>query len=164
MYARIVVPLDGSELAERALSQAEELARLAGAPLHLVRVVDFTRLERYGAYGLALEYAGLAQVLADESAAAQEYLARVEGELRERGVQATSEVRTGSAPRELVAVARPDDAIVMATHGRGGMARWFLGSVAEEVARRSPVPVMLVRAIPVAEPLPAAATAESATA
>ena len=55
MYRRIVVPLDGSKLAEKSLSQAEELARLTGAPIHLIWVVDYTRLERYGPYALALE-------------------------------------------------------------------------------------------------------------
>ena len=54
-------------------------------------------------------------------------------------------MRHGSPERDLAASSRPDDLIVMATHGRGGMTRWFLGSVAEEVVRRSPVPVMLVR-------------------
>jgi nucleotide-binding universal stress UspA family protein len=93
----------------------------------------------------------MAQVLADERAAAREYVERVEGEVRERGLEVSSEVRTGAASRELVGLAQPDDLIVVATHGRGGMARWFLGSVAEEVARRLPAPVLLVRALPAAD-------------
>ena len=143
-----MVPVDGSELAERALPQAEELARLAGAPLHLVRVIDLARLERYGAYGLALEYADSQQVSAVEETEAGQYLDRIAGEVNGRGRTVTTEVRRGGVARELTALARPGDVIVMATHGRGGMVRWFLGSVAEEVVRRSPVPVLLVRALP----------------
>ncbi len=72
MYARIVVPLDGSEVAERALPQAEELARRLSVPLHLVGVVDLTRLARYGPYALAVSAAAFDQVFEEERAAAQE--------------------------------------------------------------------------------------------
>ncbi len=84
MYERIVVPLDGSELAELALPAAAELARLSGAPIHLIRVVDITRLERYGAYGLAVEYAGVEAVVEDERRFAGEYLTGVAERLRAR--------------------------------------------------------------------------------
>lgn len=154
MYERIVVPLDGSELAERALPTAEELARLTGAPLHIVRVVDLTRLEPYAAYGLAPEFGAMATVLGDEDTAAREYLAATERALTERGVKVTSELRTGTAAREIIALARPQDLVVMASHGRGGVARWFLGSVAEEVARQAPAPVLLVRAVAAAAEAP----------
>ena len=146
MFQRIVVPLDGSELAEKALPVAEELARLADAPLHLVRVVDLTRLERYGAYGLAVEYAGFELVAGEERRVATEYLAQTAAELSGRGRTVTTEVVDGTAPRAIVALTKPGDAVVMASHGRTGPARWFLGSVAEEVVRHAAVPVLLVRA------------------
>ena len=79
MVRSIVVPLEGSELAERALPQAEEPSRLTGAPIHLVRVVDDTVLMRYGAFGLAIEYAAIEPALAEERAAAREYLDRAGG-------------------------------------------------------------------------------------
>jgi nucleotide-binding universal stress UspA family protein len=59
----------------------------------------------------------------------------------------TTEVAEGPTSRILVGHSKPGDVIVMASHGRTGMARWFLGSVAEEVVRRSAVPVLLVRAL-----------------
>ncbi len=149
MFRRIIVPLDGSELAERALPQAEELSRLTGAPIHLVRVVDVTVLMRYGAFGLAIEYAAIEPALAEERAAAREYLDRMRREVEARGVSVTTELPEGVASRELLGLARPDDLLVMASHGRGGLARWFLGSVAEEVVRRSQAPVLLVRANPI---------------
>jgi nucleotide-binding universal stress UspA family protein len=163
MYRRIVVPLDGSALAERALPQAQELARLGGAPLHLVRVVDLTRLEQYGAYGLALEYGGLATVLDDEAGTARAYLDGVAKRSSAARVTATTEVRRGLAARELVAAVRPGDLVVMATHGRGGLSRWLLGSVAEDVVRQAPVPVLLVRTgTEPAAAEPAVAVAEAA--
>ena len=146
MYKRIVVPLDGSDLAERALPQAEALARLAGAPLHLVCVVDLTRLERYGPYALAVPSSAFEQVLAEDDAQALEYLSTIERRLTARGLAATAEVRNGPVAPTLVSLAQPGDLIAMATHGRGGLGRWFLGSVAEAVVRRAPVPVLLIRA------------------
>jgi nucleotide-binding universal stress UspA family protein len=145
VYKRIVVPLDGSPLAEQALTTAAQLAEVTGASLHLVRVVDFTRLEGLGPYAWALEYAGTQQVLDDEAKAADEYLAEVRRRLGERGLNPTYEVRRGRVVGELAEVARPDDLVVMASHGRTGLARWFLGSVAEEMLRHSTVPVLLVR-------------------
>jgi nucleotide-binding universal stress UspA family protein len=144
LCTRVVVPLDGSELAEKALPYAEELARLCGAGLHLVRVVDVTHLDRFGA--IAVEYADLDLLLADEQQSAREYTTAMGRQAAERGLTVTSEVRQGVAAREILATTRPGDLVAMASHGRGGLARWFLGSVAEEVARRAAVPVLLVRA------------------
>ena len=148
MFQRIVVPLDGSELAERALPQAEELARLTGAPIHLVRVIDITAPLRYSAYGWAIETAGLESLLDDERASARAYLERIGRDVDARGVAVTTELREGLPARELIETAGSGDLVVMASHGRGGLARWFLGSVAAEVVRRSAAPVVLVRSAP----------------
>ena len=149
MFGRILVPLDGSELAERALPQAEELARLSGAPIRIVRIVDVGKLATHGSLAFGVAPAALQRALDNEEGFAREYVERIAREVTARGVAASSEYRYGVADREIVNLTQPDDLIVMATHGRGGVSRWFMGSVAEEVARRSPVPVMLVRSIPV---------------
>jgi nucleotide-binding universal stress UspA family protein len=148
VFDRIVVPLDGSELAEQALPAAEELARLSDAPLHLIRVVDLARLERYGAYGLAVEYAGFDMVATEERQVAEQYLAEMATKLGERGATVTTEIVDGPTTRVLVGATKPGDTLVMASHGRTGMSRWFLGSVAEEVVRHATVPVLLIRAKP----------------
>ena len=148
MFKRIVVPLDGSELAERALAQAEELAHATGVPIRIVRVVDVGKLVTHSPLGFGVAPTALQLALDDEERFSREYLERIVREVTERGVDASSELRYGVAEREIVDLTRPDDLIVMATHGRGGVSRWFMGSVAEEIARRSPVPVMLVRSIP----------------
>ena len=67
MYTRILVPLDGSPLAEIALADATMLARAIDVPLFLLRIVDYTRLESYGPYGLAMEYASIEPVLSTEA-------------------------------------------------------------------------------------------------
>lgn len=148
MYSRIVVPLDGSELAERALTTAEEFARLLKAPLHLIRVIDITRLEGRGLSGLAIEYVGPGLLVEAEEATARAYLDAMVTRLESQGLTATSDVRYGFASHEIVAIAAVGDVIVMATHGRSGVKRWFLGSVAEDVIRQAPVPVLLIRVQP----------------
>ena len=145
MYARIVVPLDGSDLAEMALPHAEELSRMSGAPLHLIRIVDVMTGRPYGTY-LAVEAAGYAEALKAEEIEGAAYLAAVKDRIDRAGYAVTTELRRGPASHEITHFAQTGDVIVMATHGRGGIRRWLLGSVAEEVVRHSPVPVLLVRA------------------
>ena len=145
MYKRIVVPLEGSELAEVALRHANELSRMSGAPLHLVRIVDVMTGRPHGAY-LAVEAAGYAEALKGEEIESAAYLASVKERLGRAGYSVTTELRRGPASHEITQLVRSGDVIVMATHGRGGVRRWLLGSVAEEVVRHAPVPVLLVRA------------------
>lgn len=145
MYSRIVVPLDGSELAEGAISEAVELGRNLGERLHLLRVVDSTWVGRYGLYGLAIESSSVDGILRADRAAATAYLDQMRTRLESTGILVTSEIREGRAADEIVAAARLGDLIVMASHGRTGAVRFALGSVAEDVARHATVPVLLCR-------------------
>jgi nucleotide-binding universal stress UspA family protein len=144
MFTRILVPLDGSSLAERALPYAEALAGLLGTAIHIVRVVDVAAFERFSAIGYAPMAAG--ELLADEDTRTASYLADVKRDMEGRGFHVTTDRLRGQVVNELVAQTQEGDLIVMASHGRGGLTRVFLGSVAEGVMRRSTVPVMLVRA------------------
>jgi nucleotide-binding universal stress UspA family protein len=149
MFSRIVVPLDGSALAEKALPQAVELAQATGTPMHLVRVLDFSYLAKLAGYpihGTYVEASVFQQALQDEHDAAATYLEAKKEEQEEKGLTVTTALFSGSPAPEIVAATGPDDLIVMSTHGRGGLARWFIGSVAEAVVRKSSGPVMLVRA------------------
>lgn len=146
-FQRVVVTLDGSELAERALAEAEQIAKAANIPLHLVRVVDITRFEKMGFYGLAVDYTGIAELFEQEQHLAREYLDEMRAKLEGRGLTVTTEARQGIPADEIEAATRPGDLLVIATHGRTGVRRWFMGSVAEQVVRQSTVPVMLVRAL-----------------
>jgi nucleotide-binding universal stress UspA family protein len=144
MYARIVVPLDGSWLAEQALVNAEELARDAAVPIRLIRVVDPNRLDHFGLDKL-VDIAGLAEKVEDAQRAAAAYLAGVARPLEGRGLSVETQVLRGDPAREIVGAGQPGDLLVISTHGRDGARRWVIGSVAEAVARHASVPVMLVR-------------------
>lgn len=147
MYKRIVVPLDGSDLARHALTDAAEIARLSRAPIHLVRVIDLTQLDRYGLYGFGGGGAAFQSLVDEEVEAAAADLEKIATDLRNQGLMVTTEVRRGGVVFELQQVAQPGDLYVIASHGRGGISRWFLGSVAEELVRRSVVPILIVRVL-----------------
>lgn len=145
MFERIVVGLDGSGVSEEALRAGTDLARRLGVPLHLIRVADLSVIP-WGASEAAEEYADLGQEMAREKAEARRYLDEVAAPLLAEGLPVTTEVRSGLAARELTEAVTPADLLVVASHGRHGLARWFLGSVAEDVARRASAPVLIVRA------------------
>ena len=144
MYARIVVGLDGSELSEGALRQGATLAKALQAPLHLVRVADLANVH-WGATEASDSYAALSQEMEREKAGAASYLEVMAAPLRDEGLTVTTEVRTGTAARELLKLSTADDLIVVASHGRSGLERLLLGSVAEEVARKAAGPVLITR-------------------
>ncbi len=154
MYTHIIVPLDGSRLAEGALPEAEKLARITGAEIVLVRVVDFSSRDRFGDFGMLYEYESMAKALEEERELATLYLANLSERLVSEGHTVSTRLLSGIAAKAIVAEAKPGDVIVMATHGRTGVRRWFIGSIAEEVLRHASVPVLLVR---VTEPAPDAA-------
>src|SRR4051794_20080190 len=144
MLERIVVGLDGSKVSESALQTGAELAERLGVPLHVIRVVDLA-VVHWGTSEAAEEYAQLSSEMATEREAATRYLDSVCQPLRERGLSITTEVRTGTAARELVEAVTPRDLLVVASHGRHGLERWLIGSVAEQVVRHSLAPVLVTR-------------------
>ena len=150
LYTRIIVPLDGSKLAESALPEAEQLATLTGAQLVLLRVVDYSTRDKFGDFGLLYEYEAMAQALEEERELAAAYLGDLADRIAAKGYRVATQLVDGIAAKAIVALAQPGDVIVMATHGRTGMKRWFIGSIAEEVLRHASVPVLLVRAAEIA--------------
>ena len=151
-YERIVVPLDRSERAEVALVHAKTLAKTLGVPIHLLHVVDITPLAQAaliasGIGDLAFQ-AALSLVEAEEQAA-KAYLEEAGRLLGQQGLTVAFEVRRGVTVDSLLEAVRPSDLLVMATHGKRGIARWFLGDEAAAVIRRSPAPVLLVRSVAV---------------
>ena len=144
MFERIVVGLDGSQVSETALRMGAELARQLNLPLHLVRVADLA-VVHWGANEAAAEYAELSEETVREKERATQYLATVEQPLRDEGLHVTTEVRSGLAARELTDAAGPGDLLVVASHGRHGLERLLLGSVADEVAERSSASVLIAR-------------------
>jgi nucleotide-binding universal stress UspA family protein len=142
---RIVVPLDGSDLAEQAVPVAAAVAADLGVPVHLMRVLDVDALRATVQAGI---HAAAAYLRSQEEIQryAEEYLAEQVQQLRNRDLTATAEVLIGSPAVTLLDAIRPDDLVVMTTHGRGGVRRWLLGSVADKLVRAAAAPVLLVPA------------------
>ncbi|WP_144901121.1 universal stress protein [Halobellus captivus] len=139
MYDKILVPTDGSAASEGAVEHAIELAKQYGATLHALYVIDT------GAYS-AMEVGSdiVVEALREEGNQAVD---RVVEEAEAAGVTVETSVQTGIAHRTIVQYAADEgvDLVVMGTHGRTGVGRFLLGSVAEKVVRTAEVPVMTVR-------------------
>lgn len=138
-FRRILIPADGSEHSDFAVATGLDLARLLHRPVHIVYVVDARSLEPYPNEGLFVD---LRTVLDKE---AHKVLSAVEARAKRAKVKATTAILNGIPEEEIVAAARPNDCIVIATHGRRGLSRLLLGSVAENVVRHAPCPVLVVR-------------------
>jgi nucleotide-binding universal stress UspA family protein len=140
MYERILLTLDSSRLAEKAIPHAAALAKAFQARLCLLSVVPV--IPDVGAGGPAMAVAWEAQV--DNM---EEYLAGVQQALRLQDVDAEVELRRGNVTEEVLLFSHKFDAdlVVMSTHGRSGLGRWVYGSVADRVLRHAEMPVLLVR-------------------
>lgn len=143
IYRAILVPLDGSQFAEQALEQARELATLTGAALVLVSVLLGS--EDYMSEAVATEPWAIAD--RKEAERLRAYLAATAEQLQGAGLVVLTQLIHGYPPEEILKVGEQTqaDMIVMATHGRGGLQRLWLGSVALKVVQASSLPVLLVR-------------------
>lgn len=144
----VVVPLDGSELAERVLPPVEVLAGKCGLEVILLRVYGVP----HGAYSAGEGFydpTHMEQFVAVLRNEASDYLERKAAELRNRGIKNVSYlVKEGFASDEIITVARhtAHNLVAMCSHGRSGVQRWALGSVTETVVRHSGDPVLIARA------------------
>jgi len=151
---RVIVPLDGSPLAEETLPMAREVARGLRAPLELLRVVEPLGLafatDAYG--GVLVDYPRLLKTLEDGAAA---YLAEVAARERREGVTVDVTATTGAVAATIARhqAARPGSLVVIGSHGRTGWRAAALGSVARRVVALAEGPVMVLR--------PKAATADT---
>jgi nucleotide-binding universal stress UspA family protein len=142
---RLVVPLDGSALAEEALPTAQALATRLGVPIHLITVIDVMRIIPVEvAPVVAFNAAVYEDTLSQLDGGARTLLADVSGRLEREGLHTSSEVAQGSPFSTIADAVHDGDLIVMTSHGRSGVRRWLLGSVAEKLVRETPVPVILV--------------------
>ena len=141
MYKKILIPLDGSELAIKALDHAEKLAKTFDAEIILFQVVSFMPI--YGSPEL------VTPLIVDEKQreAAEKYLADLAEDMKKRGLKVSTMVKTGQQVAvEIIDFAKEiqADLIVMCTHGRSGITRWVLGSVAHKVLTRAETPILLI--------------------
>ena len=142
MLKKIIVPLDGSKLAEKALTYAEELAWKFESSLILVQVSQPVPIVTEQ----GMPIAGIDN--GEMHQAAEAYLKGIKGELRELHLPAqTVVVDSNNIADSIIQVANEKEAdlIVMSTHGRSGISRWVFGSVANKVLEHAPCPIYLVR-------------------
>ena len=146
-YKHILVPLDGSELAELAVDDALGIAKLRQAEITLLQVV-FPAEEVIGLEVGHPIY--LDQQWQNKKVLGLEYLDSVCKRKGNEGLSVHLAIEMGEPAESIINYAsqHPVDLIVMATHGRSGMARWVYGSVADKVLRGADVPVLLVRSHP----------------
>lgn len=177
MYKKIVVPLDGSELAECVLPHVESIAMTSGT----TEVILITVTERVGSllpknepegpsanqneYKPAIAFADrpysgrhfeinpaqkIPVVAGKMIKQGQRYLSKLAEELLKKGIKAGVVVLMGEAAEQIVDFAGSEkaDLIIMASHGRSGFSRWAMGSVAEKVFHGSTVPILLVKVLP----------------
>ena len=147
MYQRILVPFDGSPTSTRGLEEAIALAKLTGARLRMLHLVD----DLVYATGFETGAVYLSDVLPVMRQAGRTILANGRDRAARAGVEVDTELVEGMGPRLAEVVAEQAsawkaDLIVIGTHGRRGVGRVLLGSDAEQVLRSAPVPVLLVRA------------------
>jgi nucleotide-binding universal stress UspA family protein len=152
MYTRIMVPLDGSRAGAKAVDHAEAIAKKFGAELILVRVVPPANVPatQMGAPGSAAVYEMAVEAADAETASgvkrARNQINTRRRQLEDDGVTAIAEVMTGDPASIIKKIAKAEkvDLIVMATRGRSGIRRAFLGSVADDVVRSGIAPVLVL--------------------
>ena len=145
IFKKILVPLDGSALSEKALPIALSMARAYDGQLILIRSEDFPSI----ILGMGEPETSYWVVDAEEQMRkeVESYLAAKADELRRQGYHVETKQGRQTPAKEIIDVATNEkvDLIVISTHGRGGVARWAMGSVTDRVARHAPCPVLLVR-------------------
>lgn len=145
MYQKILAPLDGSELSECSLQHVKTIATGCQVPeVVLLRVVEPIPAQDVAAYtegGIDTTI-----ILREAEAGARQYISKLADDLNKAGLTVRGVVTIGSPADEIMDYAAENkvDLIIMSTHGRSGVTRWFMGSVADKVIRHSTVPVLVV--------------------
>lgn len=145
-YKRILVPLDGSELAKQALPHAEDLATRTGATLILIQVVHLLTDKMMVAPGFAVTMHKEQEV--DTSVEeAHDRLSRQVEHLSHLHIESETMIDVGDPASKIVDYAADHDIdlIVMSTHGHSGLTRWRYGSVTTKVLSEAPCPVLVIR-------------------
>ena len=147
MYQHIMVPLDGSELAECVLPHVRTIVEGCNVvKVTLVRVIEPFHIRG----GIEVRIPPEERQKLEEHSIdhAREYLEKIAESLREEGVAAQSEVLHGDVVDKLIEYANTNgvDLIIISTHGRSGIGRWVWGSVTDRILRASCVPITMIRA------------------
>ena len=144
MYQKVVVPLDGSRWSESAVPRAAEIARLYGAEIILLHVYQ----SPVGGYSPEVALAGQQQLAEQNLEQMRQQLVSLRNRLRQEGLRVREQIMRSNDPaRAICDFAESEEGInmiVMSTHGRTGLSRWLMGSVAQKVSKNLRCPVTLV--------------------
>jgi nucleotide-binding universal stress UspA family protein len=145
MYKKILVPLDGSPQAECVLPHAEAIARTGVQEIELVSVVEPVEIPTRGK--IALSEDDLKRIMVESKHDMKKYLDQVVARLARSGIKVHPIILTGKPAESLINYIGSNDVdlVVMATHGRSGLTRFFWGSVAEKILRSVETPILLVK-------------------
>ena len=154
MNEKIVVPLDGSSIGESALPYIKDLISKISPNIEveiiLLQVLSHISIRAtYGSVGVIHQTESLEEQIEVHKKATLEYLTETGEGLKDQGVLITAKVVVGNVAEEIVKVAEESNAnlIAMSTHGRSGIRRWALGSVADKVLRMgSRIPIVMIKA------------------
>lgn len=141
MFSHILVPLDGSLLAERTISHAEQFARVFGGKITLLQVLDSSQYHETSGSVEPLDW----QI---RKAEAEMYLQGITAKIQESGIETDHALREGRTPENIVDFAHQEniDLVVLSTHGASGLSRWNISSVVTKVLEKIYLPVLLIRA------------------
>jgi nucleotide-binding universal stress UspA family protein len=144
MYNKILVPLDGSKRAEAVLLHAEEMANRYGAEIILLRVEELYVMLGWDE---VVDLAKCREKFDTRMKASESYLAQLQTEFRDKGIQADARVVNGPVVKSILTAAEEMDVdiIVMASHGLSGLPRTFYGSVTASVMQKVDRPLLIIR-------------------
>jgi nucleotide-binding universal stress UspA family protein len=145
MFSKILVSLDGSDLAECVFPYVEDIAKLRNSQVEAAFVVEHYDMPFHG--GVVYNENTLKEIERSAKQGAEQYMKTVKKRLFSNGIDVNTVVLEGKIADSLVDYANNNgfDLIVMATHGRSGLARWVIGSVADKILHCSTIPVLLIR-------------------
>jgi len=146
MYKKILIPLDGSELAECSLEHAKAIAQGCNvADVIVFRVIEPLSTQTISALAEAGDDS-IRKAREENQQGAKDYGTKVDNKLQKQGIASRAVTVEGRAADEILSYTEKNDVdlIVMSTHGRSGLSHFFFGSVAEKVSRHSRVPVLLI--------------------
>lgn len=147
MLAHVLVPLDGSNLAEKAVDYARQIVE-KGGKITLLSILDIPEYPIYGYYPtpIILDETDFQTAINDLKPKIQEYLEQVAALLAHDDIKTVIEIIVGEPASTIIekAQALEVEAIVMSTHGRSGFSRWLFGSVTNKVLSAAPCPVFVI--------------------
>ena len=147
MYKKILVPMDGSKLAECVLDHVRAIATGCDVPeVVLFNVTTAMPPDWYANVAPVEDMAAIGKAEEGYQTWMKGYLGKMESSLKQDGITAESVLVKGNAAENILDYTEKNgvDLIIMSTHGRSGPARWFMGSVADRVVRHSTVPVLII--------------------